>query len=53
MKRKEFVISQGIASVPIGNNGVVSVSKRKIIRVLPLCKDKRLYKVNNRQNFDI
>lgn len=53
MKRKEFVISQGIASVPIGNNGVLSVSIRKIIRVLPLCKDKRLYRVNNRQNFDI
>lgn len=53
MKRKEFVISQGIANVPIGNNGVLSISKRGIIRVLPLCKDKRLYRVNNRQNFDI
>lgn len=53
MKRKEFAMSQGISSVPIGNNGVLSISKSKIIRVLPLCKDKRLYKVNNSQNFDI
>jgi hypothetical protein len=53
MKRKQFVIGQGLGSVPRGCNGVISVSKNKIIRVLPLCKDKRLYKVNNRQNFDI
>lgn len=53
MKRKEFVMSLGINSVPIGNNGVLSISKNKIIRVLPLSKDKRLYRVNNSKNLDI